>query len=270
MFLIYLGSFIMLSLQGLGAVDLPKDLQNAKYITVVEKNDGFGSQLKRRMSAIAFAMVHDKVYVHLPFVELQHNYDKNPDFPTIMESFANVGLGFPKKDSLENVSVYEREDYRYYTDKNIDLYYNDKVLSLLRKNYYSTPKTPIPYFNKRFVNVAVHIRRGDVGNTGPIGRWKSDEHYLAVMERIRKTYRNVRFYIYSEGKREQFLKFLREDVELRLNEEIRQTFHAMVTANILVASKSEFSCTAALLSTGVIYYTKCWIPKLSRWIEIQT
>ena len=169
MFLIYFGFLAVLNMSDLGAVEIPEDLQNAKYITVSEKNDGFGSQLKRRMSAIAFASVHKKVYVHTPFVELQHNYDSRPDFHNLMELFANVGFGFPRGDSLGGINVYEREDYCYYTDQDIDKYYNDKVLSLLRRNYYSTPKNKIAYFDRKFVNVAVHMRRGDVIDTGPVG-----------------------------------------------------------------------------------------------------
>ena len=251
-------------------VKIPKDLQEATYISVVEKNDGFGAQLKRRMSAIAFAMVHNKIYVHLPFVELQHNYDKNPNYHNIMESFANIGFEFPRRDTLKEAAVYEREDYCYYTDKNIDQYYNENVLSLFRKNYYSAPKNTIAYFNKQFVNVAVHIRRGDALDSGQGGMWNCNEHYLAVMDKIRKTNPRARFHIYSEGDPKQFMEFCSHDVEFHLNEDIRETFHALVSADILITSQSTFSYTAALLSKGVIYYTKCWNPKLAHWIEVET
>lgn len=254
----------------LAAVKIPQDLEDAKYISLLEKNDGFGSQLKRRMSAVAFAIFYNKTYVHLPFTKLQHNYNKDANYPSEMESFASIGLGFPLKEDLGDVNIYEREDFIYYVDQNVDLFYNDKVLALFKKNYYSSPKEQIAYFSKDHLNAAVHIRRGDVTDTGPMGMWMCDEHYLSIMERIRKEHPKVKFFIFSEGRAEDFEKFQMPDVELHLNEDIKKTFHALVSADILVTSKSAFSYTAALLSDGIIYYTNCWQPKLAHWIEVKT
>lgn len=293
----FLGIF---SLSTINSSEVPENLQKAKYITISEKNDGFGSQLLRRISAIAFAAFHNKIYLHLPFTKLQHNYDSDINFPSSMESFSNIGLGCPlreisdktdiceREDNMEFVhrninfidknidpnyndetGIYEREDYLYYTDKNVDAYFNKDLLSLLKGRYYSTPKNKIPYFENNVVNVAVHIRRGDVTNTGPMGQWKNDEYYLSIMKRIRKEHPRVIFHIFSEGKEEEFTKFRSLGTVLHLNEDIKTTFHALVSADILVTSKSAFSYTAALLSDGIIYYTNCWLPKLYYWNEIR-
>jgi len=259
--------FSLLCLLKLNAIGIPQDLQSARSISITEKNDGFGSQLQRRMSAIAFAIVHNKEYVHRPFTSLQHNYDKNPTFHKEMEEFANIGLEFPLIEHCDDPNLYLREDYRYYTDLDIDGYYNSHVLSLLRRNYYSTPKPEITYFEEDRIDVAVHIRRGDVRDTGPMGRWVCDEHYLKAMDKIRKKYHKVKFHIYSEGNIDQFTKFQSHDVEFHLNEEIRSTFHGLVSADILILSKGGFSYSAGLLSEGTVYYTKHWNPKLAHWIQ---
>ncbi len=279
---------------------MPKNLQKAKYITISKKNDGFGSQLLRRMSAVAFATFHNKIYLHLPFTKLQHNYDNDVNFPSLMESFSNIGLGCPLREISDEpdvdereididfihrnrdfkdknidpnyndeTGVYEREDYLYYTGKDVNAYFNKDLLDLLKKRYYSTPKNKIPYFKNDVVNAAIHIRRGDVTNTGPMGQWKSDEYYLSIMKRIRNEHSRVIFHIFSEGKEEQFTKFRSLDTVLHLNEDIKATFHALVSADILVTSKSAFSYSAALLSDGIIYYTDCWLPKLRYWNEIK-
>lgn len=268
----YLCSLILglLGVCGLHASKIPEDLQKAKFITVSEKNDGFGSQLHRRMSAIAFAEYHNKTYVHLPYKEMQHNYENNIDYPRQLELFSNIGLGSPLREDLEENDIYEREDYRYYTDENIDAYYNKKVFQLFKNNYYSTSKPCIPYFDENYINVAVHIRRGDVTNTGPMGRWMCDEHYLSAMQRIRKEHKKVFFHVFSEGNKDQFVKFWAKDVQFHLNGDIEETFHALVIADILLTSKSAFSYSAALLSEGIIYYTKCWLPKLSHWYEVES
>ncbi|NGX32740.1 MAG: hypothetical protein K1060chlam4_00790 [Candidatus Anoxychlamydiales bacterium] len=320
----------ILSFSTLSSYEIPEDLQAAKYVTVIEKNDGFGSQLYRRMSAIAFAKVHNKTYIHLPFTTLQHNYDNDINLPSKLESFVNIGMGSLLKEDIgkdfnyfggsfygyyislatdlgrklkekqDNTKIYERdrhhhfenltkedlnlllsenlnhpyiyarEDYRYYVDKDIDAYYNKDVRDYLKKKYYSTEKNIIPYFRNDVVNVAVHVRRGDVGiGRNCSARWSCDEHYLSIMNEIRKKYSNVFFHVYSEGGEQEFVKFKSRDTLLHLNEDIKMTFHALVTADILITSKSAFSFSAALLSDGIIYYTKFWYPKLCHWNAIE-
>lgn len=259
------------SICDLPAIEMPKALKNARYITSDKGKDGvdgFGAHLLERMSAIAFAAHYKKTYVHQPFCKLAHNYENNPDFHNEMELFANIGKGFPTMEGLDSKNVFSAKGYSLYVNKKIDSFYNKDVLALFKINYYSTPKNEIPYFDKGRVNVAVHIRRGDVLDMNLQGMLNSDEHYLAAMKKIRKLYPSAKFFIYSEGKEEQFARFKLNDVELHLNEDIKDTFHALVTADILVTSKSTFSYTAALLSDGVIFYTPYGNPKLSHWIEL--
>jgi hypothetical protein len=312
---------------------IPKDLQDAKYVTVIEKNDGFGSQLLRRMSAIAFANFHDKIYVHLPFTELQHNYGSDKNFANKMEAFANIGMGSLLKENinkdlfylggeywgfyislstnigrklkekqdqennsqkenfyhyyhyrdkyysfnglekedlaqllnenLEHPYIYAREDYLYYINKNVDAYFNKDVIELLRNSYYASEKKIIPYFNNNKLNVAIHIRRGDVSP-----QTNKDEYFLSIIEIIRKKHPTAIFHIFSEGNEDLFVKFRSKDIILHLNEDIRMTFHALVTADVLVTSKSAFSYAAAILSKGIIYCPKnYWNSSLKHWIE---
>lgn len=312
--------------------EIPADLQAAKYITLIEKNDGFGCQLIRRMSAIAFAEYHHKTYVHLPINKLQHNYDNDINFADNMESFANMGMGclikedlykdlffyggkywgyfvslstdigrkLNQKQDLDNIRkrnmyypeyyddysfnnptsedlnlllsenqthpfIYAREDYLYYTGKNMDAYFNKDVIELLRNRFFSSKKEPIVYFENNNINVAVHIRRGDVSPQA-----NPDEYFLSIIGIIRKRFPNSVFHIFSEGTEKQFIKFVSKDIRLHLNEDIQMTFNALVAADVLVTSKSCFSYSAAILSKGIIYNCpKFWYPKLNHWIEIK-
>jgi hypothetical protein len=318
--------------------EIPKDLQAAKYVTVIEKNDGFGFQLFRRMSAIAFAKFHGKVYIHLPFTEIAHNYDNDINFPKKMETFANIGMGCllreniykdlmyyggsywgyyislatdigrklkekeerkkldnidmhrrrrPEKigyrrferlsreefdlllsENLNHPYIYAREDYVYYTNKDVNAYFNKDVLDLLRKRFHSSQKENIPYFEKDRINVAVHIRRGDILICNR-GRAFKDEYFLDIIENIRKMYPMAVFHIFSEGDEEEFIKFRSKDIKLHINEDLAMTFHAMVAADILVASQSTLSYTASILSKGIIYSPKWRYPKLEHWIEME-
>jgi len=54
-----------------------------------------------------------------------------------------------------------------------------------------------------------------------------------------------------------------------LNGDLEKTFHDMVTAKVLVTSKSSLSYAAALLSVNAIYYIPFWMKPLSRWRVIE-
>jgi hypothetical protein len=73
------------------------------------------------------------------------------------------------------------------------------------------------------------------------------------------------FHIYSQGDKKNFLHFKNDDILLHLNESIESTFYSMVTAQILVMSKSSLSYTAGMLSDGIIYYLPFWHKPSLNW-----
>lgn len=82
-------------------------------------------------------------------------------------------------------------------------------------------------------------------------------------------------HIFSEGKLEDFID-IKENinnatVHFHLQENIKNTFHAMVEADVLVVAKSSFSYTAALLNKNKIISNlieNWWHKPLESWIKI--
>ncbi|MFM8893299.1 MAG: hypothetical protein ACKOTB_17080 [Planctomycetia bacterium] len=109
------------------------------------------------------------------------------------------------------------------------------------------------------LNVAVHVRRGDVAamKAQDQGNWR--ERFMAadwfgrVMEMVVDQHRDQQplFHIYSQGEPGEFADLVRRfDVRLHLDAGDQESLLNMSRADILVMSPSGFSYLAAILGTG--------------------
>lgn len=132
----------------------------------------------------------------------------------------------------------------------------------LRANYdYARKESPMTtYFDYGKLNVAIHIRRGDVTENGEYKvRWVGNNVYKNVMNQIRSQFENVAFHIYSDGTRENLSDLDHEDTVLHLKTNIFETFHQMVSSDMLMPGQSAFSVLAAHLFRGTIL-ARGWSP----------
>ena len=128
--------------------------------------------------------------------------------------------------------------------------------------------------------VAVHIRRGDIvkkhSKHGEIERLVPCSHFSKViqwMQNIGKVWSVAwDIHVYSQGSVEEFAEIDSAAVTFHLDEDVFSTFHHLVSAQVLVMSRSDFSYAAGLLSQG----TKLcppppfWHPAVPGWLEQQT
>ena len=63
--------------------------------------------------------------------------------------------------------------------------------------------------------------------------------------------------------------FLALGYKLRLNLDVLETWREMVTADVLIMSRSEFSFVPALLSWGVVVYYPMWHSALPHWSRLE-
>ena len=73
--------------------------------TIVNKTDGFGSQLHACFSLIAYCVYNNSRYIHSPFTRMHHNDANNPKFPQIMNDFINIES---KYEPIQQLSNYEK------------------------------------------------------------------------------------------------------------------------------------------------------------------
>lgn len=246
------------------------------YFCSEGKSDGFGSQLQACFSLIAYCEYKNFKYVHRPFDRMHHNDENLDNFPSIMNEFINFESEFGSINSLSNFQKSKlhkfKEGYLVHGSYYPEFFYTTDVIDKIKKCYYSTPKPDLStsYLPNTY-NVALHIRRGDVGsNNKHLSRYTSNDDYINLLKK-HKLPNNVVLHIFSQGKPEDFKNIINEypKIVLHLDENIRITFHSLVKADLLILSKSSFSYSAALLNENIVDATiiKSWWHKpLKKWI----
>ena len=219
-----------------------------KY-TITGKSDGFGAQYQSIMSGIAYCNHMNYQYIHTPIKILSHNENVE---------LLNQFIGIPPNN--EPVDIISKCAGEVHHAKKPSLYYTPEVLQTIRNYYYSTEKPSIIV-----PDIAIHLRRGDVGENYK-KRFTSNKEYIELINNVAKIYPQHKITIFSEGKEEDFEELKRENITFCLNGDIRETFHNLVRAKILILSKSSFSYSAALLNENLVYYVfPFWHKKLNHW-----
>lgn len=111
-----------------------------------------------------------------------------------------------------------------------------------------------------FINIAVHIRRGDI-NSGQVSgdkqltmRWLSNEYYEKVLDQVvsKLEDKKINLFIFSQGDKKDYESYEKYgQVYYCLDMSPMESFIHMVRADILITSKSSFSYKPALLSDGI-------------------
>lgn len=224
--------------------------------TITGKIDGFGAQYQAIMSGIAYCRFKNYNYIHTPFKNIAHNGDIK---------LLNDFIGIPNLHSKNDITIDITEPFssEVHWSSNPSKYYTNDTVALLRDYYYKTSK---PVIEK--VDIAIHIRRGDVNMKTAPTRYVSNSYYNKIIKYLNYKYPSFNIVIFSEGSIENFNELNGKNLSFKLNKSIEETFHSFVTAKILVTSKSSFSYSAAILNSNKIYYINFWHKPLKNWIII--
>ena len=257
------------------------DTEGRRFITCAGKRDRGGAQALATMSTILFAHDAGLTYVHTPFSapkwdELPADLH-DPDSEKRWEEFFNLGKGEISRDQLiepeiECIKLARPEDLPIsgnnvlYTIAHCHGYANyfpSRYLAIadrLAEKYRARPKGDLHRdYDPAKLNIAVHVRRGDVVGHGPTAhRYTSNEFVASVLRQVLDLAGNdawpLSVRLYSEGRLADFGQLADMPIEFRLNECPLATFNNLVDADILLMAKSTFSYAAALLSRGVKIY----------------
>ena len=242
--------------------------------TMAGKVDGLGCQLNAVYSAIAFCEHSpDYNYVHTPFYSVSHGWGWEKNEPESSwkkrTDELNEFIGIPDGRSGNKIHKAQHYNKTVLGDNRPSVWYDAKTLKKIRSHYWSTAK-PCPCKQ----DIVVHIRRGDVqpDGRGPDRRkrYTCNEWYGDRIPWIASMYpEDYTIAIHSEGEMAEFEsimdgwstslvnrttwklgKYWEHDIEF----DLRAAFHDMVTAKVLVQSKSAFSYVAAILSEGDVFY----------------
>ena len=245
------------------------------YLAIDEPHyDGMTSQLYRQVMLWAYCNLNGFNFVYVPFKKIAHNCD-----PTDAEEFFNFGLGELKEQELTDKKI----NYCFVPKFKSRQTFNDISKNLNHLDQFSDrfwnklekTKKPKLIFDKNYVNVAVHIRRGDILEDQKDFGWKfhSDEYFIDSMYKLKQTNKNIRFYIFSENLTDRaikrfpnifkncdiFSKF-REiddlDIQLIIDGCPYSSLWHLFNSDILIASKGCFSGLPILFHKGNIIVPK--------------
>jgi hypothetical protein len=259
------------------------------YLTCFRRDDGAGAQISARVSTMLFARLTGARYAHTPLRAVAHAPAgmTAEAWGEAWESFFNLGADHPRADDLiaaGYASRHLRKPQRSLLSRRTvhDVPHCHKITDRhpaawaalapeLRRAYDSTPKPRLEGFCNGELNVALHVRRGDVSVAGAFAeRFTSNEEILAFHDALLarlKAVSKVRVRLFSEGDPDDYREFARRGIELHLNEDAFTTFHHLVMADVLLVAKSSFIYLAGVLGGGICFIDRLGHPPLPSWFR---
>lgn len=259
------------------------------YITCTGKTDGIGAQVQAIFSTMLFAQEFGMTYVHTPFDKVWGSGDAKE-----WEDFFNLGKSEIAIDDIDTGSLnvvyidqplfirfkpntlYVVQHCHSFADSGSNARLYSNIVDRLVEKYRSSPKEKDQLFNKsEKVNIAIHVRRGDVSETGIHSeRYTNNLHYKSLLNSLIKMLNELKIgssiHLYSQGSAKDFYDLEDFNIHYHLDECVFTTFDNIVEADVIIMSKSTFSYTAALLSKAIIIYEPFWHKPLQKWISLST
>jgi hypothetical protein len=251
------------------------------------KNDGAGAQAGRIISAMLAARFAGCRYRHSPFVSMGHSESTREDWARRWERFLNFGDGetllpedaetVPLSAVIARPAAYAGRpvvivERVFHLPPDIHTETRKGLQRDLRAKYWRSPKAEIPSHRAASgFTIAVHLRRGDVTGTSNAHRYVRNEVMLRHIARLRRAMapfgRPLTINLYSEGIVADFQAFADAGCNLHISEDAFETFHNMVTADILMIAHSSFSHLAGILSQGIVLDHRVRAVQFPGWLH---
>ena len=221
-------------------------------LTIRGKMDGFGAQLMAILSGIAYCRHHGIPYFHTPIQHLlpvgtfATNMDDQVESANAFVDSIIGRLGLDRKHPPVTHAALHMHDE---INASPDTYYTPEFTRYLARAY----QEPTPNeFVGHEINVAVHVRRGDIVKEETY-RWVELEEVNMQMNRLRDRYNGAQFHVFSwmdpcHGIED-------EDVTVYCSQsgkDFLHDFHCFVQADALIIGASCLSMSAALFNADVV------------------
>jgi hypothetical protein len=282
-------------------------------------NDAGGAQTQRIVSIYALAKYLNINYYHTPIDYIDHlgliHIQNNTYDYELLERWKKFVKLENSEENIHFDKILEYDFIKY--NELINLIENDKkninVLIKILAPYMITDNFPIILYplknenilnvrqkSKDYIDIAVHIRRGDGVIVYQPERLLPDEYYINLINIISNilNQQNIahKFTIFSErptkkviltpehhSLKGRFTEYKEIDenlynfdkfndipnLEFNINTDPMETLEDMINANILITSISSFSYLAGLFNKNLVLYYPFWHPILENWLNTQ-
>jgi hypothetical protein len=241
-------------------------------------NDGFGAQIQRILSIYILSKIFNLNYFHSNII-LNRNIDglslKDITDESYLEKFNNLFIELNNNSIIEfneeiRMNVFDIDQINLIISKQID--FNVLIRICGCHDYIDNNSTILDKFIphslswidsklNEHLNIAVHIRRGDV-STQHVDRYVYIDFYIDIINNLTNILSGYLFEyniycdsITSDEMNELIMKCSTSKMTFHINTDVIQTFMAFVNCDILIAGKSSFSYAASFLrQKGIILY----------------
>lgn len=255
-------------------------------------HDGGGAQILRQLSTIAFSKAFGFSYIHTPLSEVEHNDNKDPEWTDKWENFFQLStfsdaqvdekVEFKQfqnpidliptlinNDRDKTNQFYQVSDCHSYLNRNISLY--EHIKSKLRQNYDNTDRPRNLLYDEDILNVAIHVRRGDIQENSYTGRFTSAEKLKKVIQQIEAVIGSNKYKIsiFCKEKQSDLEKLESKHIQTIYHLDIFDVLDHLIHADLLVTSKSTVSYIPALINKGIIIYEPYSHQPLKSWLDME-
>ena len=243
--------------------------ENFYYSAEVNEFAGIGHQINNWISGKWFAKKFGLNYAYSPFsssewdIFLGFGENEITVNELLKMGFKKVRLPLFDENNLSEVELQKNIINSYFNCKVVfvaeyDQVYKNQIgeVETLNEKFFKSSSRIYNdlSFDKNFLNIAVHIRVGDIFPKYK-NRYLNNEYFINVLRKLlgaAKTDKPIAIYLFSQGNINQFVEFKQFDnIHFCLDVNPIVSFLHMVYADILITSKSSFSYKPALLNKGV-------------------
>ena len=262
---------------------------SVKYITNEILHHGIGSRILKIINLVSYVDFLKGKGFNYEFVYTPLNYEgfgKNFQF----NEFGSYHYGVVHNLRDEYLNVCDRwENFLQFSGKVITEVNHNDVIFLTHPSL--SGETELEVFNhtskiksklkktfnipenckKDFLDIKIHIRRGDVDEVRHADRWLDDNYYLNIITTLKEKIKdNYRITIYTQ--RRNFNSELYKDYNIKYDDETldNEVWLELINSDILVIGKSAFSYSAGILNDNTVIYPTngMFHPKLNNWKTI--
>jgi hypothetical protein len=264
------------------------------YTAIPNSGAGIGHQMANWIAGYWFAQQFGLKFAHSPFSKVNWEFflgfgvgEKKTDY-LLANGHKKVRL--PLFDELKESEVeLQQQIIASYSNKKVvfvaeqDQFYCDQfgVIEAIVEKFHTAParKEDQLIFDTESFNIAVHVRRGDIvvgqenKNENLLMRWQGNDYFVKVLANVLislETTKPIAIYLFSQGAAKDFSEFEQfPNLNFCLQMNAQDSFLHMVSADLLITSKSSFSYKPALLNKNIKVCPKdFWhgYPKTKDWI----
>ena len=232
--------------------------------------DGAGAQVQRILSIFLLAYKYGFGYIHKSFFTKEHYFDE-----CLLERFnrlvelSPLGNCPTQFDDVKEIVFFTIDVLVYFlqnpTDKNVLIIVSNCTIidhePMILNDPYPIKFSWIDEQVNDKIQIAFHIRRGDVSKTQNHDRYVDISYYLECIDALKIIFSNKPYniHLFSEYNILTELGHIDSNIILHIDEDVVNSFKFLVNCDLLFAGFSSFSYSASMLRRkGIVLYKKFW------------